>query len=473
MSNDIDLRQSLSIEQARNLADTTKSVPQMESITPRWFMQMLPWVNLEAGTYRVNRRKTVVRPGAKVPVTVQNGVARVTGAHLKGISLFQDCEVTFLNDLAAKFQSEHFAMDKPVMARGDAADKFYILAEGKVLVSDTADDGKKVHLAMLTDGDYIGEIALVRNTSRTAHVETMIPCVFLTLSRHDFLAAVESVPGLRQAIEKSIEEREQRSLEANEYGEKKIIFTSVSDGEPLIEGAHIGYEECPREISLNSMQAVVQIHTRIADLYNTPHDQVQQQLRLTVEDMKERQEWEMINSPEFGLLHNVAPSMRIPTRNGPPTPDDLDELLAMVWKEPAFFLAHPKAIAAFGRECTRRGVPPPTTQIYGSSFLTWRGYPIFPCDKLLVDGKAKPTRSSGRTSILLVRVGEKNQGVVGLHKTGLPCEHQPSLSVRLMGINQKAVAEYLVTMYFSLAVLTDDAVGCLENVEVGNYYDYK
>jgi len=473
MNSDIDSRQSLTINQARNLANTTKSVPQMESTTPRWFMQMLPWVSLENGIYRVNRRKTVLRPGVKIPIAVQNGVARISGAQLKGISLFQSCDLAFLDDLAAKFQSESFPMDQTVMARGDAADKFYVLAEGKVLVSEVGEHGTKVRLAMLTDGDYIGEIALLRSIDRTANVDTVTPCVFLTLSRKEFLSALDANPGLREAIDLGIELREQANQIANEYGENRTQITTAFDGEPLIEGVHIDYEEHPRELSLNSMQTVVQIHTRIADLYNSPHDQVQQQLRLTVEDMKERQEWEMINHPDFGLLNNVASSMRIPTRNGPPTPDDLDELLSLVWKEPAFFLAHPKAIAAFGRECTRRGVPPPTVQIFGSSFITWRGYPIFPCDKLLVDGKSKPTRSSGRTNILLVRVGEDRQGVVGLHKTNLQCEHQPSLSVRLMGINQKSVAEYLVTMYFSLAVLTEDAVACLEDVEIGNYHDYR
>ena len=38
--------------------------------------------------------------------------------------------------------------------------------------------------------------------------------------------------------------------------------------------------------------------------------------------------------------------MRIQTRDGAPTPDDLDELITRVWKEPAFFLTHPLAIAA-------------------------------------------------------------------------------------------------------------------------------
>src|SRR6202035_1853610 len=94
----------------------------------------------------------------------------------------------------------------------------------------------------------------------------------------------------------------------------------------------------------------------------------------------------LISNKEYGLLANTAKSMRIKTRAGSPTPDDLDELIAKVWKEPAFFLMHPRTIAAFGRECTYRGVPPATVTIFGAQFLTWRGLPIVPCDKLAVTG---------------------------------------------------------------------------------------
>jgi len=108
----------------------------------------------------------------------------------------------------------------------------------------------------------------------------------------------------------------------------------------------------------------------------------------------------------------------------PPTPDDLDELITKVWKEPAFFLAHPRAIAAFGRECTRRGVPPATVSIHGSQFLTWRGLPIVPSDKVPL--------SRGKTKVLLLRVGEQRQGVIGLYQPGLTGEQSPGLSVRFM-----------------------------------------
>ena len=126
---------------------------------------------------------------------------------------------------------------------------------------------------------------------------------------------------------------------------------------------------------------------------------------------------------------------------------------------------HPLAIAAFGRECTRRGVPPATVTLFGSQFLTWRGLPIIPSDKVKV--------VNGKSNILLLRTGESRQGVVGLYQPNLTGELSMGLSVRFMGINHKAIASYLISLYCSIAVLTDDALGVLENVEVGKYHEYK
>jgi hypothetical protein len=199
-------------------------------------------------------------------------------------------------------------------------------------------------------------------------------------------------------------------------------------------------------------------------------DQVREQLAVLIKMVKERQETELINNVNYGLLTNAASSMRISTRKGPPTPDDLDELIAKVWKEPAFFLAHPRAIAAFGRECTRRGVPPPTVTLFGSPFITWRGLPLIPSDKLKIGSGPNGGQT---TNILLIRTGEKKRGVVGLFQPGIPGEVSPSLSVRLMGINQRGAASYLLSLYCSAAILTDDALGVLENVDVGGYHEYK
>jgi hypothetical protein len=275
-------------------------------------------------------------------------------------------------------------------------------------------------------------------------------------------------------MQEVVEHRDRQRADVDEYGERKIETEAGHEGEPVLPETFVDYEEQPREYPLSIAQTIVRVHTRVSDLYSDPIDQLQEQLRLTVESIRERQEHEIINNTDFGLLHAAAPSMRIKTRTGSPTPDDMDDLLALVWKRPAFFVAHPLAIAAFGRECTRRGVPPPTMTMFGSPFVTWRGVPLVPCDKLLVDGRARIDGRSGTTNILLLRVGEREQGVVGLHQSGVgEPEGLPGLSVRLMGINRRAVASYLVTLYFSAAVLIDDALGVLEDVEVGQYHDYE
>lgn len=235
--------------------------------------------------------------------------------------------------------------------------------------------------------------------------------------------------------------------------------------ERILPQTFVDYIDNPREYNLSAVQTIVDVHTRVSDLYSKPYNQISEQLRLTIETIKERQESELINNREYGLLHSVPQSQLISTRSGAPTPDDLDELLAKVWKEPGFFLLHPLSVAAFGRECTRRGVPPPTVSLFGSQFITWRGIPLIPSDKVPVE--------NGKSKIILLRTGEARQGVVGLFQPGLPGEQTPGLSVRFMGINEKAIASYLISLYCSLAVLVDDAIAVLENVETGNYHEYK
>jgi hypothetical protein len=258
------------------------------------------------------------------------------------------------------------------------------------------------------------------------------------------------------------------TFRVNRVDEGKAIESLCSQTEEsAMVPTYVEYQEKPREYRLSSISAVLNVHTRISDIFSNPYDQVREQLRILIENVKEKQEGELLNNADYGLLNNVPASQKLKTRKGAPTPDDLDELLTKVWKEPSFFLAHPRAIAAFGRECTRRGVPPPTVTLFGTPFLTWRGIPLIPTDKINVRTK------DAHSKILLVRVGERKQGIVGLFQPGLPGEQSPGLSVRFMGIDKKALASYLVALYCSAAVLTDDAIALLEDVDVGQYHEYK
>jgi hypothetical protein len=246
--------------------------------------------------------------------------------------------------------------------------------------------------------------------------------------------------------------------------ESRVLTACSQRDERDLPETFVDYDATPREYYLSSVTTVVDVHTRVSDLYSYPYDQIKQQLRLAIETIKERQESELLNNDDYGILTNAAPAQRIKTLAGPPTPDDLDELIKLVWKEPAFFLAHPSAIAAFGREATRRGVPPATVSVFGSPVLTWRGIPLVPSNKLEI--------KDGKTKILLLRTGESRQGVVGLYQPSASGEDGLGLSVKFMGINRKAISSYLISLYCSAAILTDDAVGVLENVEVDKYHEY-
>jgi hypothetical protein len=96
----------------------------------------------------------------------------------------------------------------------------------------------------------------------------------------------------------------------------------------------------------------------------------------------------------------------------------------------------------------------------GQTVRSWRGIPFLPCNKI-------PITSQGTTSIIAMRTGEDSEGVIGLHQTGLPDEYEPGVSVRFMGANEQAVSAYLVTTYYAAAVLVPDALGVLEQVELG------
>lgn len=463
MSNDSkkfdDNNQSLGTQAARQLATTTKSEPQMQGISSRWLLKLLPWVQVSGGTYRVNRRMTYAVGDGRVTFTSTGAKVAVIPQELGELPLLRGYEdVDALTALANRFEQKEFKAGEVITEAGKEADSIVLIAHGKVNRIGTGKYGEPVVLETLADGDHYSYQALLESQDYWQFTaKAVTPVIALVLQQSAFETVVAQVPSLQKHLEK-FKARSKKKQDTT--GQKAIELAAGHHGEPVLPGTFVDYETSPREYELSVAQTVLQIHTRVADLFNDPMNQTQQQLRLTVEALKERKEHELINNREFGLLHNADLKQRIHTRSGAPTPDDMDELLATVWKEPSFFLAHPRAIAAFGQECNKRGIYPTSVEMNGNHVPAWRGVPIVSCNKL-------PISETRTTSIMLLRAGEKNQGVVGLHQAGIPDEIEPSLNVRFMGINEKAIMNYLVTAYFSAAVLTPDALGILESVELG------
>ncbi|MDR1416290.1 MAG: cyclic nucleotide-binding domain-containing protein [Prevotellaceae bacterium] len=467
-----DLQRSIATSTAKKLATTTKTPPQMGSITPRLLLKLLPWVQVDSGTYRVNRTKVELKKAERIEVEFFNGVPSFRVESFRRIPLFAHIEQDIVNRLAKKFQVENTGLGDTLIGEGKDRQKFFIVAQGQVEISSKGTHGEDLRIAILSEGEYFGEANLLSDKASSVTVKAITPAVFFTLNSKELEGIIKDIPTFREQFQKAIDEHLRLKATVNAHGEKHIDLASGHEEYNIIPETYIDYEEEPREYPLNTLQTVVRVHTRVTDLHNNPYNQLEQQMRLSIESIKERQEWELINNKDFGLLASVEPGYRISARYGSPTPDDLDELLSLVWKKPSFFLAHPRAVAAFERECTWRGVPPVTTVVFGVPVITWRGVPIIPSDKVEIQGQYLTNRGVGTTSFILVRTGEQEQGVVGLHQAGIPGEIAPSLSARLMGLDKFAVASYLLTKYFSLASLTDDAIAALENVEVGYYHDY-
>lgn len=449
---------SLATAAARNLATTTKSVPQMQGISPRWLIRMLPWVQVTAGTYRVNRRLTYVLGDGRVSFTNVGAEVRVVPQELRELALLRGLEdEEALTALADRFIQEEVEPGQVIVEFGNRADRLYLVAHGKVSKLGTGKYGDQTVLGVLADGDYFGESALVGADGIWEYtVKAVTSGTLLSLPRQAIEQVIGQSDALREHLTRILASPKRPQ---NKQGEAEIELAAGHVGEAELPGTFVDYELSPREYELSVAQTVLRVHSRVADLYNQPMNQTEQQLRLTVEALRERQEYELVNNRDFGLLHNADLKQRISTRTGPPTPDDLDELLSRRRKS-RLFLAHPHTIAAFGRECNRRGIYPDPVDVDGARVMGWRGVPILPCDKI-------PVSDTKTSSILVMRTGEKDEGVVGLHQTGLPDETEAGVTVRFTGINEKAIIAYLVSVYFSVAVLVPDALGVLENVEIG------
>jgi hypothetical protein len=448
-------RLSLSTEAARNLTTTTKSVPQMQEITSRWLLRMLPWVEAKGGTYRVNRRLSYQVGDGRLTFVFEGSNVRVIPGELGELPVlrgFDDADA--LEALASRCRQREYAPGEVIAEFGHPADEVLLIAHGKVGMVGEGAYGEQTELGVRADGEFLGDEGLTGDALWEFTVKAVTPCTVLILDKRAFEEVSETSQALREQVADFVERRENPQ---NAHGEAAIDLESGHVGEPVLPGTFVDYDLRPREYELSVAQTVLRVHTRVADLFNEPMNQIEQQLRLTVEALRERQEHELVNNRDFGLLANCAYEQRIQTRSGPPTPDDMDQLIATVWKEPSFFLAHPRAIAAFGRECSARGLYPQSVD----GIPAWRGIPIYPCNKI-------PVTSAQTSSIILMRTGEQRQGVIGLHQTGLPDEYQPGLNVRFMGISDQAIINYLVSAYYSVAVLVPDALGVLENAEISH-----
>lgn len=132
--------------------------------------------------------------------------AAVTGERLRAIPLFAGVEPEMLERIAARFVTEMYPADREVVRESDPGDRFYVIVRGRVDVERRTDEGPH-RVAVLSDGDHFGEIALLHNIPRNATVRTSQPTVLLSLPRDSFLRLLDTAPALRAQLEAGIARR--------------------------------------------------------------------------------------------------------------------------------------------------------------------------------------------------------------------------------------------------------------------------
>ncbi len=200
--------------------------------------------------------------------------------------------------------------------QGQAADRLYLVVHGRVIRQGTGHFGQDTHLGVVSDGGYFGADALTaEDASWDYSAIAGTDCTLLVLSREQFGGVTGQSPALGAAAGAYADAK---SRPQNARGEADIAIASGHSGEPALPSTFADYELAPREYELSVAQSVLRVHSRVADLFNQPMNQVQQQLRLTIEALRERQEHEMINNATTGCC--TTPSTRSASRPTPGRP---------------------------------------------------------------------------------------------------------------------------------------------------------
>jgi ATP-binding cassette subfamily B protein len=128
--------------------------------------------------------------------------ATITPSSLQTIPIFRNLDEVQQAMLASTLSTERLPAGREVFQQGDRGDKLYVIARGTVTVNVRREGSEEEELrAVLQDGDYFGEIALIEDAPRTATIRTRTDCVFLTLPCDAFLKLLDTSPDLRSRFE--------------------------------------------------------------------------------------------------------------------------------------------------------------------------------------------------------------------------------------------------------------------------------
>ena len=259
---------------------------------------------------------------------------------------------------------------------------------------------------------------------------------------------------------------ENSTYQINKITKKVEDFNFDVSEYKTIPESNINFDKDPEVIELFSIETLVKVPAKVADINNVPYNQKELQLKLTFEKIFEMKE-DLIfyygiknnvqydeNKHKYGLLNYVRNHDRMMKETGQIFElNILDKMLSNVWIKPTFFIAHPNILNQIMCQCTENGIYPNQIELFGFSFMTWRGIPIIPCDKL-----QRKEENKTLYDIFLIRTGENDSGVVILHNNNINYGQTVSSVVKETSTDDKGLISYRVSHYFNVAVLSENSI---------------
>jgi len=132
---------------------------------------------------------------------------------LRRVPLFSQMADADLAPFANLFRERRYPKGAVIVFRDDPGDALYVVADGQVKVVLVAEDGREVILSVLRDGEFFGEMSVLDDEPRSAHVIAMTDSRLLALRRDDFQAQLRANPAVASAMLRAMSLRLRRADE--------------------------------------------------------------------------------------------------------------------------------------------------------------------------------------------------------------------------------------------------------------------
>lgn len=130
---------------------------------------------------------------------------------LRGVPLFSRLTDEELARVASLARERAYPRNSVILFEDDPGDALYVVVTGQVKVVLVGEDGREVILAVLGEGDFFGEMALIDDEPRSAHVIAMEDAKLLVLRREDFHAALDEHPRIALGLLRALSRRLRRA----------------------------------------------------------------------------------------------------------------------------------------------------------------------------------------------------------------------------------------------------------------------